>query len=101
MLKLRWVVFAAACIAATSAIATPLHEAVRTGDEAAVRRLLSIPSGPSLREARDGAGRTPLLLATELNRVTIAGDIPVGTDGKQSQPIQGDSSTYSVVAGLS
>lgn len=34
----------------------------------------------------------------KLNRVTIAGDIPVGTDGKQSQPIQGDSSTYSVVA---
>lgn len=37
----------------------------------------------------------------KLNRVTIAGDIPVGTDGKQSQPIQGDSSTYSVVAGVS
>jgi alpha-ketoglutarate-dependent sulfate ester dioxygenase len=33
--------------------------------------------------------------------VTIAGDIPVGTDGKQSKPIQGDSSTYSVVAGVS
>ncbi|WP_347108126.1 TauD/TfdA family dioxygenase [Paenarthrobacter sp. S56] len=37
----------------------------------------------------------------KLNRVTIAGDIPVGIDGKQSQSIQGDSSTYSVVAGLS
>ncbi|MGO4583938.1 TauD/TfdA dioxygenase family protein [Arthrobacter sp. 2RAF6] len=31
----------------------------------------------------------------KLNRVTIAGDIPVGVDGKQSQSIQGDSSTYS------
>jgi alpha-ketoglutarate-dependent sulfate ester dioxygenase len=36
----------------------------------------------------------------KLNRVTIAGDIPVGVDGKQSQSIQGDSSTYSVVAPL-
>jgi taurine dioxygenase len=32
--------------------------------------------------------------------VTIAGDIPVGVDGKPSQSIQGDSSTYSVVAPL-
>ncbi|MCZ9884012.1 TauD/TfdA dioxygenase family protein [Arthrobacter sp. B2a2-09] len=31
----------------------------------------------------------------KLNRVTIAGDIPVGVDGKPSQSIQGDSSTYS------
>ncbi|GAB3567607.1 TauD/TfdA family dioxygenase [Arthrobacter alkaliphilus] len=36
----------------------------------------------------------------KLNRVTIAGDIPVGVDGKQSQSIEGDSSTYSVVAPL-
>ena len=34
----------------------------------------------------------------KLNRVTIAGDIPVGVDGKPSQALQGDSSTYSVVA---
>jgi alpha-ketoglutarate-dependent sulfate ester dioxygenase len=34
----------------------------------------------------------------KLNRVTIAGDIPVGVDGKASQSIQGDSSAYSVVA---
>ncbi|XAS71109.1 TauD/TfdA family dioxygenase [Micrococcaceae bacterium Sec5.1] len=34
----------------------------------------------------------------KLNRVTIAGDIPVSIDGKASQAIQGDSSTYSVVA---
>ncbi|GAA4027521.1 TauD/TfdA family dioxygenase [Arthrobacter methylotrophus] len=37
----------------------------------------------------------------KLNRVTIAGDIPVGVDGKASQSIQGDSSAYSVVAPLS
>ncbi|MDQ0237997.1 TauD/TfdA dioxygenase family protein [Arthrobacter bambusae] len=36
----------------------------------------------------------------KLNRVTIAGDIPVGVDGRPSQSIQGDSSTYSVVAPL-
>lgn len=36
----------------------------------------------------------------KLNRVTIAGDIPVGVDGKPSQSIQGDSSAYSVVAPL-
>lgn len=34
----------------------------------------------------------------KLNRVTIAGDIPVGVDGKASQALHGDSSTYSVVA---
>jgi taurine dioxygenase len=32
--------------------------------------------------------------------VTIAGDIPVGVDGKQSQALKGDSTTYSVVAPL-
>src|SRR5689334_7272441 len=32
----------------------------------------------------------------KLNRVTIAGDIPVGVDGKPSQALQGDSRTYSV-----
>lgn len=31
----------------------------------------------------------------KLNRVTIAGDIPVGVEGKPSQSIQGDSSAYS------
>ncbi|WP_455836761.1 TauD/TfdA dioxygenase family protein [Pseudarthrobacter siccitolerans] len=30
-----------------------------------------------------------------LNRVTIAGDIPVGVDGRSSQAIKGDSSAYS------
>ena len=36
----------------------------------------------------------------KLNRVTIAGEIPVGINGTQSQAIKGDSSTYSVVAPL-
>ena len=36
----------------------------------------------------------------KLNRVTIAGDVPVGVDGKPSQSLKGDSSTYSVVAPL-
>ncbi|MDQ0821591.1 hypothetical protein QFZ79_003967 [Arthrobacter sp. V4I6] len=31
----------------------------------------------------------------KLNRVIVAGDIPVGVDGKPSQALQGDSSTYS------
>ncbi|UVJ38623.1 TauD/TfdA family dioxygenase [Arthrobacter sp. CJ23] len=31
----------------------------------------------------------------KLNRVTIAGDIPVGVDGKPSQALKGDSTTYS------
>ncbi|MDQ4504174.1 TauD/TfdA family dioxygenase [Sinomonas sp. ASV322] len=33
-----------------------------------------------------------------LNRVTIAGDIPVAVDGSRSQAIEGDSSHYSAVA---
>jgi alpha-ketoglutarate-dependent taurine dioxygenase len=37
----------------------------------------------------------------KLNRVTIAGDIPVGVDGKQSQALKGDASTYSEIAPLS
>lgn len=37
----------------------------------------------------------------KLNRVTIAGDIPVSVDGTQSQALKGDSSTYSEVAPLS
>ncbi|MFC9350691.1 TauD/TfdA dioxygenase family protein [Arthrobacter sp. NPDC057013] len=36
----------------------------------------------------------------KLNRVTIAGDIPVGVDGKQSQALKGDASTYSEIAPL-
>lgn len=31
----------------------------------------------------------------QLNRVTAAGDIPVGVDGRHSTPIKGDSSSYS------
>jgi alpha-ketoglutarate-dependent taurine dioxygenase len=37
----------------------------------------------------------------KLNRVTIAGDIPAGVDGKQSQALNGDASTYSEIAPLS
>jgi alpha-ketoglutarate-dependent taurine dioxygenase len=37
----------------------------------------------------------------KLNRVTIAGDIPVSVDGKQSQALKGDASTYSEIAPLS
>jgi taurine dioxygenase len=33
-----------------------------------------------------------------LNRVTVAGDIPVGVDGKQSYSVEGDASHYSPVA---
>ena len=35
-----------------------------------------------------------------LNRVTVAGDIPVGVDGKHSTSLKGDSSHYSVVADI-
>jgi alpha-ketoglutarate-dependent taurine dioxygenase len=34
----------------------------------------------------------------KLNRVTIAGDVPVGVDGTSSQALKGDSSTYSEIA---
>jgi alpha-ketoglutarate-dependent sulfate ester dioxygenase len=37
-------------------------------------------------------------LPRRLNRVTVAGDIPVGVDGKQSYSVKGDSSHYSPVA---
>jgi alpha-ketoglutarate-dependent taurine dioxygenase len=37
-------------------------------------------------------------LPRRLNRVTVAGDIPVGVDGKHSYSIKGDSSHYSVIA---
>jgi taurine dioxygenase len=33
-----------------------------------------------------------------LNRVTVAGDIPVGTDGQQSYSVNGDASHYTPVA---
>jgi taurine dioxygenase len=36
----------------------------------------------------------------KLNRVTIAGDIPVGADGTRSQAIEGDSSHYSEVVSV-
>ena len=35
-----------------------------------------------------------------LNRVTVAGDIPVGIDGRQSYSVKGDASHYTPVAGV-
>ena len=37
-------------------------------------------------------------LPRRLNRVTVAGDIPVGADGKQSYAVKGDASHYTPVA---
>jgi alpha-ketoglutarate-dependent taurine dioxygenase len=37
-------------------------------------------------------------LPRRLNRVTVAGDIPVGIDGQQSYSVRGDASHYSPVA---
>jgi alpha-ketoglutarate-dependent sulfate ester dioxygenase len=37
-------------------------------------------------------------LPRRLNRVTVAGDIPVGVNGKQSYSVKGDASHYSLVA---
>lgn len=39
-------------------------------------------------------------LPRRLNRVTVAGDVPVGTDGKQSYSITGDASHYTSVAAV-
>ena len=33
-----------------------------------------------------------------LNRVTVAGDVPVGIDGRQSYSVKGDASHYTPVA---
>lgn len=37
--------------------------------------------------------------ARRLNRVTVAGDIPAGVDGRRSYSLEGDASHYSAVAG--
>ncbi|WP_020116405.1 TauD/TfdA family dioxygenase [Streptomyces canus] len=37
-------------------------------------------------------------LPRRLHRVTVAGDVPVGIEGKESYPIQGDASHYTAVA---
>jgi alpha-ketoglutarate-dependent taurine dioxygenase len=39
-------------------------------------------------------------LPRRLNRVTVAGDVPVGVDGTTSYPISGDASHYSPVAAI-
>ena len=33
-----------------------------------------------------------------LHRITVAGDVPVGIDGRRSSPVKGDASDYSVIA---
>ena len=37
-------------------------------------------------------------LPRRLNRVTVAGDVPVGIEGKESYAIEGDASHYTTVA---
>lgn len=59
-------------LAAAPAQARPLHAAVQADDPAAMRAWLATPEGERLREARDAQGRTPLLLATALDRVSLA-----------------------------
>lgn len=65
-------IFVICVMFASPATASPLHVAVRANDLPTAQRLLTSPSGQLLREERDEIGRTPLLLATELNRVYIA-----------------------------
>ena len=65
----------AVLLAAAPAQASPLHAAVQAQDIATVKTLLAAPDRTKLRdaiEARDAQGRTPLLLATALDRVEIA-----------------------------
>jgi len=38
-------------------------------------------------------------LPRRLNRVTVAGDVPVGIDGTRSHSVEGDASHYTSVAG--
>lgn len=72
--------------------ATPLHDAVRNNELAVAQSLLASASGREYREARDTTGRTPLLLATELNRIELArtlisaGANVNASDAKQDSP---------------
>jgi len=52
--------------------ATPLLQAVAANDLAAVQNILQNPAQAGLLEVRDELGRTPLLLATDHNRIAIA-----------------------------
>lgn len=52
--------------------ATPLLQAVAANDLAAVQNILQNPAQPGLLEVREELGRTPLLLATDHNRIAIA-----------------------------
>ena len=65
----------AVLLAAAPAYASPLHAAVQAQDIATVRGLTASPDAArsqEILEARDAQGRTPLLLATALDRVAIA-----------------------------
>jgi len=57
---------------ASPAEANSLHTAVRDNNLGKVKELLAGTEGRTLREGRDEVGKTPLLLATELNRVEAA-----------------------------
>ncbi len=52
--------------------ATPLLQAVATNDLEAVQNILKDPAKLAWLESRDELGRTPLLLATDHNRIAIA-----------------------------
>ena len=84
----------AALLAAAPAQASPLHAAVEAQDLATVQALLAAPEGARLREtleARDAQGRTPLLLATALDRVAIAQALIAAGADVNAQDAQRDS----------
>ncbi|MNX13860.1 Ankyrin repeats (3 copies) [compost metagenome] len=80
---------ATACVKAK---AMSLHDPVRNDDLRALQQMLAAPSAKSLLDARDERGRTPLLLATELNRVPLARELILAgadvnaKDDKQDSP---------------
>lgn len=84
----------AALLATAPAQASPLHAAVEAQDLATVQALLAAPEGARLREtleARDAQGRTPLLLATALDRVAIAQALIAAGADVNAQDAQRDS----------
>jgi|GEM_PF-5443848 len=82
--------WALAVLAPPSAWAGPIHDAVRAGDEKAVRALLA--ARPAALEERDAEGETPLFIAAFEGRETIvavlldAGANPVAKTAKGSTP---------------
>ena len=63
------VILASACVKAN---AMSLHDSIQNDDLGALQQLLASPSAAAQLEVRDARGRTPLLLATTLNRVAMA-----------------------------